>query len=142
MHRSAIVGLARVIAGLALAASVIGVAPPAEGSVAALPSGWASALASSPPPSLASGLVSTVSGGGTAVSSVVGSAAATRFASAAGVVVVGGYAYVQDGDAILRVALSGGASTVWAGSPGGTGSPCTDAGSGAGVMFNGTRPGW
>jgi RHS repeat-associated protein len=83
---------------------------------------------------ISAGVVSTIAGSGTSTSAA-GTGTSASFANARGVTVVGGFAYVADEDAISKVQLSNGVTTILAGLPGTRG--CTDAPSGSSVRFQG-----
>jgi hypothetical protein len=65
---------------------------------------------------VAPGVVSTFAGSGSH-SSAAGTGASASFKGPSSTVVVGGFAYVADNDAIMRVDVSSGAVSVFAGSP-------------------------
>ncbi|MDQ1683759.1 MAG: hypothetical protein QOC82_496 [Frankiaceae bacterium] len=82
---------------------------------------------------ITSGTVTTFAGSGSA-STVAGTGPSAGFNTPRGVVTAGGFAYLANADAISKVDLSSGATTVVAGLPGTTG--CTDSAVGANVRFN------
>lgn len=81
------------------------------------------------------GQASVLAGSGSSVTSP-GTGTGASFKTPSAVVVVGRYAYVGAADAIMKVSLADGASSVLAGQPGGTGScQAQDAPVGANVKF-------
>ncbi|MDQ1748921.1 MAG: hypothetical protein QOD07_3184, partial [Frankiaceae bacterium] len=83
---------------------------------------------------ISAGVVSTIAGSGTSTSAA-GTGTGASFANARGVTVVGGFAYIADEDAISKVQLSTGVTTILAGLPGTRG--CTDAPTGTTARFQG-----
>ncbi|MBV9096438.1 MAG: fibronectin type III domain-containing protein, partial [Frankiaceae bacterium] len=102
----------------------------------------ANALPSSQPASantaapISAGVVSTLAGSGTATTAA-GTGTGASFSNPGGVVIVGGFAYIADRDAISKVQLSNGVTTILAGSPGNQG--CGDAPSGTSARFQGAN---
>jgi len=82
---------------------------------------------------ITAGAVSTVAGSGSAVSAA-GTGTAASFNAPRGVVVAGGYAYVAGQDAISKVELATGVTSLLAGAAGSTG--CTNSSTGVNVRLS------
>ncbi|MDQ1745789.1 MAG: large repetitive protein, partial [Frankiaceae bacterium] len=83
---------------------------------------------------ISTGAVATFAGSGTSTTAA-GTGTSASFNNPFNVIVVGGYAYVTDVDAISKVELATGVTTILAGTPGSTG--CADSPSGSGATFTG-----